>query len=264
MVTELKHLSNIHEGSMAFVIGSGPSLHFQEISPLKDYVTITVNSSILKVPNSDYFVSDDEGIQNWNYYKETLKNSSCVKLLYKQKLSSSVKHLDNVLLFDHKTWYDARARKYCEGGIDMSKNPNDPIIGARTSLATAINWAYIMGCSPIVLLGADCCYYERYRYFWQFPGEKKAIPLNNQKIHSFPDKGKRDGKGIDTHCDDFIKYWDQFAHANKNKVDIIYASEGGILKCFPSMKLIEVLEKYKDRAKTNVRKIKCNSDNTCS
>ena len=52
----IKTLQDKHVGQIGFVIGSGPSLHDVDFDLLKDYVTIAVNSAILKSDNYDYFV----------------------------------------------------------------------------------------------------------------------------------------------------------------------------------------------------------------
>ena len=247
----LKDLEDMHKGKLGFVVGAGPSLHFQDVEPLSNYVTITANSGILKIPDCDYFVSDDEGVRHWNYYRVTAKNSKCTKLLYRAKLGDHIGHFkpEEVLLFDHKSWYEPSKRAWKEGGGTMTKDAEAPIIGARTSLATGLHWAHIMGCDPIVLLGCDCCYKGRNRYFWQFPGETKGYQMNNRPVFSTPNRGLKKNKPVDNHCVDFLEYWKKLAEEAKGVANIIYASEGGILDVFPSMTLVEVLEKYGDRTK---------------
>jgi len=246
---KMQDIQDIHSGSIGFIIGSGPSLHTQDVRPLENYVTIAVNSGILKMPDSDYFVSDDQGIRSWNYYRQTLKSSKCKKLMFEDKLSDSVEFFgeDEVALFKHKTWYDPKSKKKYPGGVDLTRDASLPIVGARTSMGSAIHCAYIMGCDPIVLLGCDCCFSGRKRYFWEFPGERKAIRVDGRPNNWSPKRGK-DGKVQDRHCLDFIDYWEDFSNANKD-VNIIYASEGGALDVFPKMTLLEVLEKYSDRLK---------------
>lgn len=247
----LKDLQDRHSGSMGFVIGGGPSLHFQDLSPLNDYVTVAVNSGIVKHPKCDYFLSDDIGVKHWSYFHDEVKNNNCIKLLYEEKLKNEISHLnkEEVILYKHTWWYSPEDKKYNFKGLDMTKNVDLPIVGARTSAASAVHFLYIMGCCPIVLLGCDCCYYERKRYFWQFPGEKRTYRINGRPPFSVPNKGKKRGKPVDSHCCDFDDYWNHFQRINKDKVDIIYASEGGILDCFPKMTLKEVLLKYENRKK---------------
>lgn len=247
----LRDLQDKHKGQAGFVVGSAPSLHFQDRSVLNDYVVFAVNAGILACPECDYFVSDDEGAIDWNYYKDMARNSRCIKLLYETKLSKHVDHFrkEDVVFFKHKTWYDPNKKIYPDGGLIMTKDAEAPIIGARTSLATAVHLAYIAGCDPIVMLGADCCYRDNKRYFWQFPGEPKAFRVKGGHVFSTPNRGRKDGKPVDHHCVDFIGYWKQFADINAETANIVYASEGGILNVFPILTLKEVITQYGDRKK---------------
>ena len=248
---DLKDLQNRHEGAMGFVVGGGPSLHFQNTEPLSNFVTIGVNSGILKVPNCDYFLSDDIGARAYNYYQTTAKDSRSIKLLYEDKLKNETKHFrqEEVIFFKHKWWYSPETKTKNLAGLEMTKEANAPIIGARTSAASAVHFLYIMGCDPIVLLGCDSCYKKGKRYFWQFPGEPKAFRLNGQPVFSSPNRGTRKGERVDSHCCDFDDYWRQFATQNAGRANIIYASEGGIIDCFPIMTLEDVISKYGDRKK---------------
>ena len=87
---ELKELRDKHKGQMAFIVCAGPSLHHENVELMKDYVTFAVNSSVLKIPFCDYFVSDDEGVARWNYYMEDLRHMNCLCLLYEKKSSYSI------------------------------------------------------------------------------------------------------------------------------------------------------------------------------
>lgn len=247
---ELKEIEGKHKGKAAFIIGSGPSLHTIDISPLKDYVTITVNSGIVKMPDCDYFVSDDQAVREWSYYLTTAKESNCKKLLYRRKLSNAAAHFkkQDVAFFDHKTWYDPINRKKYPKGLELTREASKPIVGARTSMASAVHLAYIMGCEPIILLGCDCCYVGKNRYFWQFSEKNQPVKLAG-KVQSTPDRGKIDNKPVDYHCVEFKAYWQEFAQANAGKVEIIDTALNGLLKCFPKMAIEEVLAKYSDRKK---------------
>ncbi len=251
----LINLENKHFNQMCFIIGAGPSLHFQNISEIDKFVTITVNSGILKMPNSDYFLSDDIAVKDWNYFQTTVKDSKCIKLLYKNKLQNEVDHLnsDEIIWYEHHTSHTPDFNINSSDGYTMSNKGSEPIIGARTSAGSAVNLAHIMGCSPIVLLGCDSCYKNGKRYFWQFPGEKQAFKVTNRgPVYSRPDQGQINGKAVDKHCCEFNLYWNKLAKCNKDKVEIIYASEGGLIDAFPRMTLKEVLVKYGDRIKTSI------------
>jgi hypothetical protein len=112
-----------------------------------------------------------------------------------------------------------------------------------------------MGCDPIVLIGHDCCYEGTNRYFWQFPGESKAIQYRGL-VESSPNYGLSKGKPVDKHCIAYDLYWKHFAEVNPNAVNgrILYVSPTGILDTFPKRTLQEVLEQYKERSKYEKQK----------
>lgn len=240
---EVKDLVDIHKGKIGFVVGAGPSLHFQDTDLLKDHVTITTNSALAKIPSCDYFLSDDWACTGWDYFWK-LKGLPCIKLFYDAKLKNRTKDLEGInpeeiVWYSHRQWHPRKPD--C---LELSKDPNVPIIGSRTSAGSAVHFAYLMGCDPIVLLGCDCCYSdERYRYYWQYPDETNCRPVARIPLQLSPTR-KMEGKWVDHHSEDFIKYWLQLSkQTQKQGINVINAS-GGLMKGFPKMKLEEVLEKY--------------------
>jgi hypothetical protein len=246
MIT-VESLVDKHKGKLGFVVGAGPSLHKVRTDLLRDYVTITVNSAVSKVRDCDYFLADDIGVKHWNYYQDILPKCPGVSLLYKGKLRDDAAHLDpeRICWFGHKSWYVPSTKTYIPEGLVYTKS--EPIVGARTAAGSAVHFAYLMGCDPIVLLGCDCCYEGMNRYFWQFDGEEKCYRLNGEKVFSFPNAGIRNGKPLDSHSRDFLEYWEAVAkQAQQQGINILSAS-GGLLDAFPRMTLEEVLEKYGER-----------------
>jgi hypothetical protein len=244
---ELNDLQDLHKGKMAFLVGAGPSLHFQNTELLRDHVTIAVNSGLVKVPFCDYFLSDDWDVSNWSYYSIDLPKLKCKCLLYKKKMESFVDHLDKdrVIWYDHKFWYDHRKREYNPDGLIFTKRASDPIIGARSSTGSAVHMAYIMGCDPIVLLGCDSCLTNNKRYYWQFPGERKPFRTDGRRIFTTVKK-KINGKAVDKHGLDFIDYWEAVSkQAKKQNIHIIDVS-GGVLECFEKQKYEDVFDLYGD------------------
>ncbi len=230
-----------HKGEAAFVCGAGPSLHYVDVEKLKDHVVISVNSSLPKLDFCNYFVADDIGVKNWDYYVDLLPTLDCISFLYRDKLKKHARHLDKnkVVWFHHKWWYSPKDKKYNPEGLVFTKG--EPIIGARTTSGTAVHIAYIMGCDPIVLLGCDCCYKNFKRYYWQFPGEKKCKRKTGEKVFCNPNKGKYRGQWVDAHSLHFVKYWDALAHQAKQQgINIIDASDS-ILECLPKMDIEDIL-----------------------
>lgn len=249
----LRDFKNKHKGKLGFVVGAGPSLRHVETDSLKDYVVFTANSGLLKFPNCDYFVTDDAGVCSWNYWQVTAKQSKCIKLLYREKLQGyeSIFRPEEVLFYDHVGWASPGPNGliYHKENVVMTDDPEKPIMGARTSAASAMHIAYIMGCDPIVLLGMDGCYEGRNRYYWQFPNQPKAVEYNN-RIFSSPNRGLLRDKPVDNHCVAYDLYWSHFAEMNPSLMQgkILNAS-GGIVEVFPRISLSEVLKTYGDRKK---------------
>lgn len=244
-----KDLVDKYKGKMGFAIGSGPSLRTVDPDQLSPYVTIAVNSSISKFRNADFFITDDIDVKYWDYYVKTLPKLKCTYLLFKDKLKGTADHLDpdRVVWFSHKTWYQPSTKTYFEDGLVLTKD--EPIIGARTAVGSAIHFLYLLGADPIVILGCDCCYEKGQRYFWQFSGQTPCKRLDKQNVFSTPNKGKFLGQPVDQHSLDFLVYWAALAkQTEKQSVNVINAS-GGILQWFPRMTLEKVLEQYGDRKK---------------
>jgi len=241
---KINDLKDKYKDKLCFIYGAGPSLYQIREEMLSDYVSITVNSGIIKQPNCDFFVSDDTGVNNWSYFKKIVPKSNCIKLLYRDKLEKHSKGLDKVILYDHTWWFSPKDKKYNLDGLRLTKE--EPIIGARTSMGSAVHLAYIMGCNPIVLLGNDCCMKEGIRYFWQY----HAYGFRPYRFGGTTFSKKTQHIGFDSKA--FVEYWEKLAEVNKelleDELKIIDCSES-ILECFEKLTIEEILKKYKNNKK---------------
>ena len=243
---DLKNYFSYKPFSLGFIIGSGPSIYNQNLEPLKKYITITVNSGIMKFPSADMFLSDDWAISEHQYFYD-LKNLPCIKLLYRSKLEKYSSHIKEkeIIYFDHKSYYVPSEKKYYPEGLIFTKDPSLPIIGARTGAASCIHILYILGIENIILLGIDCCFSKKdnRRYFWEYENNKKTTRIDGGKIEKRIN-GKIRGYPVDNHSRSFLEYWEKLAtQAKKQNINIINCS-GGILDFFPKMKIEDVLKKY--------------------
>ncbi len=242
---DLKKYFSYKPSSLGFIIGSGPSIYNQNLESLKGYMTIAVNSGIMKMQFADMFLADDWAVSAHQYYYD-LKNLPCLKILYKSKLEKYSSHIDKdeIIYFDHKSYYVPSEKKYYPEGLVFTKEPSLPIIGARTAAASAIHILYILGIKNIVLLGADCCFSKcGKRYWWEYEDKIKTTRVDGRKIEKNI-SGEIKGYPVDHHSISFLEYWKKLSEqAKKQKINIINCS-GGILDCFPKMKINEVLEKY--------------------
>lgn len=226
---------NIHKGKTACMLGSGPSLKDFDSSLWGDnFITFAVNSSIAKVPDCDYFVSDDNGILFWTYYKEYIIPSKCKKFLYSKKLKKYAKHIpeEDKVFYDHFEW-NAKHKS----NIQLTDDPSIPIIAARTSLASAIHIAYIMGIRAFLLFGCDCRVEDNKRYFWEFKGQPSVKPIIKE-ITSDKYLGS-----ADLHFAEFYEYWEAFEEYNKNKITILDCSDG-LLDMFDKISIDDAIKKF--------------------
>ena len=199
-------------------------------------VTIAVNSGYCICPDADYFVSDDWSCAHWSYMFNDLKNSKkTIALLYDKKLKNIAHWFgQRTVLFKHrKGWHLSDTYSHTEY--------NHHICQARNSLVTAIAIAHIMGCSPIILLGADCCRKDGKRYFWQF-WEQKRQPYRNYGI-PVDRYNKLPALQTDTDLLDILQYWNRFGKEVKKKCQILNASQISKIDIFPKIDLTKCLKR---------------------
>ncbi len=248
---ELKELQNKFldkSRDIGFIIGAGPSIFSQDLEPLKDYITIAVNSGIMRY-QADMFLADDIAVASHQYFYD-IKELPCIKLLYKHKLGKCSSHIkeEELVYFDHKSYYVPSEKKYYPEGLIFTKEPELPIIGARTSAGSCVHILFILGVKNIVLLGMDCCLSKdgSKRYSWEYEEGKKTTRVDKGKIEKRI-VGKIKGYPVDYHSRSFLDYWERLSvQAKKQDINIINCS-GGILDCFPKMTIKEVIEKYKEK-----------------
>lgn len=82
----LEEFNQKHTGQTAFLIGAGPSIIDLNLVPLKDHVTIAINSGYCAYEDADYFLTDDY-VQNWSYFfQDLVQSSKTIAFLYENEL----------------------------------------------------------------------------------------------------------------------------------------------------------------------------------
>lgn len=219
-----------------FILGAGCSLAQQDLTPLSKHVTIGVNSGYL-AHEAKFYVSDDSAVRHWSYFYSDLKKSkSSIALLYEKKLADTADWFGlRSVVFKHKNGYDL---------TDTYSHTvkENHIWEARTSVGSAVHIAHIMGCSPIILLGVDCCRVDGQRYFWQLPYWKKKPKRNDGvKIDTYV-RTKIRGIESDKDLQSILQYWNMVAaKLNERKTEIFNASPISLVTSFPKVKLKDVV-----------------------
>lgn len=232
----LKTFLDKYIGRLVFILGAGPSLRKVNIKLLKSHIIIAVNSSILKTPFAQYFFSCDARVTLFKSWL-ILKNLQCI-LILKGKTDGGFG------VYDKKTGIDAfegiikKRIFYFDRKDDWIIEKSDKLLFGKSSVHCAIHFAYILGCSPIVLLGCDCQTEEGKIHFYNFPGESEGDLIKPEFRPFFIN----DYNNIAGALGSVFQGWRDLKRMNP-KIDIINAS-GGILDVFPRMSLEGVIKKY--------------------
>lgn len=150
---------NMHAGKRCFVIGNGPSLNKQDLTPLADEVTIAMNffnrHPIIEKWQPTFFCMAEPA--------ENIKRLGLSQFLDKIKAQAYFFRLDVKEVVDKDRLLDPENIYYLKmtGGLLYDWPTHRPldltkvIPGARQTAHMAIMIALYLGCSPIYLLGLD-------------------------------------------------------------------------------------------------------------
>ncbi len=238
-MANLKDYVNRHKDKIGFVLGSGPSLRNLDSDVLKSHITIAVNSSIVKVPEAQYYFTCDQSMTLWESW-HSLKNLECDLIL-----ASNC----GLAVFDsriNRNAFEGISKKriqYIGRKKDNIIDRGDKLIKGSSSVHPAVHFAYVLGCSPIVLIGCDCKYVDGKKWFYEFSGQptdkllKPEYKKYQRPLAPYVSGSKTDGELIY-----HLRIWKEIEKQNLN-MEIIDAS-GGALSMFPQMTLKEILKKY--------------------
>lgn len=230
----LNQFNNSYANKPCFIIGSGTSINSQDLLPIKDHISIAVNSGFLATPWSNFFLSDDWSVKYWSYfYRDLRKSNDTLVLLYESNFNCEDWPANRIVYFKHRQGYNI---------TDVYNHYNNDyhICEARTSVGSAIHVAHIMGCNPIILIGIDCCRVDGKRYFWtDNPNiEKPTLTKPNRPYRKVLEKTLNDGD-----LKEITDYWNMSAKYFLEKCNIINASPISSLECFPKKSLTDI---YRD------------------
>jgi len=233
------HFIDKHKGQVCFVLGTGPSLKDLSSYLLRDHIVIAVNGAIIKAPKSDYYFSCDYGMVLWRSWWE-LKFLECDLILASNTGFGAFQNKVEREVFEgienDRINYAPRKK-----GLKIDKNPE--MLSGSSSVHSAVHFAHLLGCSPIVLLGCDCRYGEGKKHYWDFPDQpKEGLVKPEYEQYRRPLAVEEPGAKMDGELHHHIKIWLQLKNQNP-RIEIIDSS-GGNLTMFPQMPLKEVLENY--------------------
>jgi hypothetical protein len=240
-MAEIEGYIGKHKGKMVFVLGTGPSLHHVPPHWMSRALTIATNSAIMRARvNGDYYLSCDFGMTVWKSWLY-LRYLPCKLILY--NVDVGWRHLETLTNKDTFEGIDESRITYFDmhdEGFAMTGGP--PLARGSSSVHVAVEFAHMMGCSPIVLLGCDCKYDGDKYHFYDYPSEPKD-DYRKDEYRDFKPRDLIQQQGdSNKYLDGHVKVWQKIRDANPD-VNIIDCS-GGSLTMFPQMGIGEVLDKY--------------------
>ena len=229
--TDLSKFSGLYPGQRCFVVGAGPSLAFLKLAEIQHHVVIAVNSAALLMPwdqgteKKRFWLSNDILCMRWSYFWSHVLKSQCTKIVR----TSWKKRNDEIC--NHGFQYFT-PRKH-----DTIIDPDDGGLCSVSSVPTAIDFALLMGCNPIYLLGVDQRMVHGNSHFWQFWDSSKW-PQRLDKDKNFRPEQKHQGQIFKQNLDVFTALG---KYAKQRKIDIFNCNSRSSLGVFPNISLEEAL-----------------------
>ncbi len=197
--TDLSDFKDINSGSKCFVVGAGPSLAFLDISPIHDHVVIAVNSSALLMPwnqegdlSKRFWISNDVLCMRWDYFDTHVKTACCTKLIR----TSWYKNHDQLKGHNFRYFSPRHTGVPAKTRPVKQLDPDDPGLCSVSSVPAAVDFAVLMGCKQVYLLGADHKMVHGNSHFWQF-WDKSKWPQRKDKEKFFKPEKKHQVRVFD-------------------------------------------------------------------
>ncbi len=224
-------------GQPAFVIGNGPSLCIADLEKLKDYLTFGANKIYLAFAESSfrpsyYFVEDNLVLQqNWqqiNALRDVPKFHPKKGLEWAPRINSSY-------YYDFY-WEDPKSPSFPSFGT----NPVCGFYWGSTVIYSMIQFAFYMGCNPIILIGVDFSF-----DLPKTPAKGIELKSEGEKNHFHPDYRKPGEKWNIPNLDIQLKTFQKVAAwASMNGVQVFNATRGGKLEVFDRIDLDTFLQMH--------------------
>ena len=219
---------------IAIILGSGPSLRNIDTDLIKSCTVFAINSSILKVPQADYYFSCDHGMTVWKSWL-TLRDLKCKLVL--QAGDVGFRHLEYLTKIDTFEGIDRNRVSYfnMQDGSLLFKKTKYELIRGATSTQVATNYAYTLGFRKFILYGCDNKYVDGKYHYYDFPNEVKD-DYRKDEYKAF----KRIYSDYTRFLDVYAVCWKKIIYLNQD-IEIIDASCGN-LNMFQQMTLRDAID----------------------
>lgn len=252
IIQKNSEFKNKHIGERCFILGSGPSLKKEDLTILENEIVFSLNNlfvhdSFPKIMNdkkSKYHICapihPPQTSQEWINWFESMESNipKNVNLLF----GINTRDENSYKLIEERNLFKEHKVNYYYAGLIFNKNKKKidvditkPIVGAETVSVYAIIIAIYMGFKEIYLLGMDHDYF--------LYDDESEMRIYKNAIHQKDEFKRKFGDSF--YIEEFKRQHSVFLkydYLDKNSNSKIYnASDGGILKIFPRVKLKDVV-----------------------
>jgi len=243
-----KIFRDCHKGKRCFIIGNGPSLKTQDLSPLGNEITFVVSffykhSIIEKWQPKYHFLADPAFFDGTEPFLESEHKISIAEFFnqLRTKLYSTSffvpiwgakKIVENGFLPFERTYF-VPFQGLLSKGVSELPDFTKAVPGVQSVSQIAIMAAIYMGCSPIYLLGLDHNWLANWGHDPHFYGTSAMIP---DKIPSFKSELEAN-----------LSLWYGYEHllnlTTTRGIKILNATKGGLLDVFERVDYESLFEK---------------------
>lgn len=181
---DLSDFKDINLNASCFIVGAGPSVGFVNLSAIHNHVVISVNASALLMPwfeegdeDRRFWLSNDALCMRWSYFQSHVMKFKCTKLVGAEWRQHDVKLRGHGFRF-----FSPRNSQ------SHPLSDSDPGLCSVSSVPSAIDFALLMGCKRIYLLGVDQKMTQGHSHFWQFWDKSKWPQRSDQQKNFQPEQ----------------------------------------------------------------------------
>jgi len=240
-----------HAGRRCFVIGNGPSLKRQDLTPLADEITLTM-SGFWKHPVLDrwqptyYCLADPlffDGSEPMRKFFADL--SSRIRSTTFFVPLSARRHIQRLSLLPMEQTCFVAFHGDLGNGLPSRPDLTETVPGVQSVSQLAIMIAMYMGCSPIYLLGLDHDWLAQRGMDRHFYG---GLTVEGHPIAH----GDLDRLSYKSDLIAVLNMWNGYEQirqvGSRHKIQILNATDGGFLDIFPRVKYVTLFPEVSPRS----------------
>lgn len=246
LLSKNEKLRNCHQGQRCFVVGNGPSLGKQDLTPLANEITFVMNGfwkhPILDTWQPKYFCFADPV---WHDGSEAVKKSfesiraraSSATFIFPLDGKEAVER--DALVPIESTYFFAYQDQPIGLSVADTFDFTRPIPYPFSTAQLATMAAMFMGCTPIYLLGLD--------HDWLAHRGQERHFFSGTTIENHETASGALNYSYDTEMEALLKLWKGYrklkSFAETHDLQIFNATEGGFLDVFERVKYESVVNK---------------------